>query len=273
MLAIKPGPIHCVCACLWQWRCVVVGGASLVVCQVHGYSGAKYKSFFTLRQAQEFAVGKSRIAKSMMAASDDAGRAPTNDDDNGHSRRKRCAASSEEHTTTTTTTRGKKRRTTEICPSTTTTKTTPTTVPYISILFDGGARGNPGVAGAGAAITCFGTTLHRKTIHVRHFVGVRATNNQAEYHGVIVGLAVALEQIQQQQKNSDIPPPTIKLIVQGDSHLIIQQLRGEYQVKSKKLKPLYARAQQLLTQIQETTSCSVVLEHVYRSDNKLADSE
>ncbi len=151
----------------------------------------------------------------------------------------------------------------------------------ISIMFDGGARGNPGVAGCGASITLpmavvesHATTGPKTTItqtmHVRHFVGMNATNNDAEYRGLLAGLSVAAEHVQTQVPRGQV---VIRLIVQGDSKLIIQQLNGAFQVKNENLKPLFQHAQKLIRTILDhgAPGSWVLHEHVYRSSNHVAD--
>jgi ribonuclease HI len=59
--------------------------------------------------------------------------------------------------------------------------------------------------------------------------------------------------------------------VQGDSKLIIQQLKGNYTCKSPKLKPYYEKAIQLLDDFQSFAQFRLSLEHVYRESNKQAD--
>jgi len=54
--------------------------------------------------------------------------------------------------------------------------------------FDGGSRGNPGVAGSGAVIY---NSAGKEVWHGYHYVGSTNTNNQAEYDGLIVGLEQA----------------------------------------------------------------------------------
>src|ERR1700759_729773 len=98
--------------------------------------------------------------------------------------------------------------------------------------FDGGSRGNPGPAGVGAVVMSQdGTPL----VTVGKFIG-RATNNVAEYMGLITAL--------QEAKKLGAK----KIIIRGDSELIIKQMRGEYRVKNPELRPLYEEAQDLIHQ-------------------------
>jgi ribonuclease HI len=143
--------------------------------------------------------------------------------------------------------------------------------------FDGGARGNPGPAGAGAEVITRITrgdnkgVVKRSKTKVRKYLNIM-TNNQAEYHGLLCGLEYML-QVLVGMKEED---PSVTLVVQGDSDLIIRQLKGEYQCKSDKLKPLYRRAKQLVREIKETAAgkeLDVTYEHVYRNANGPADGK
>jgi ribonuclease HI len=118
------------------------------------------------------------------------------------------------------------------------------------LMVDGAARGNPGEAGCGAAIYDENGTVVRE---LSRYLG-RATNNVAEYEGLLMGLEALLHL---GQKN---------IVVQSDSQLMVRQLNGEYRVKDAKLKILFDRAQHLLRQFQ-----SYRILHVRREMNKLAD--
>jgi ribonuclease HI len=93
-----------------------------------------------------------------------------------------------------------------------------------TMYFDGGAVPNPGKA-AGAAIIGKKTAV-KKLAH--------ATNNQAEYTGLIVGLTMALE--------NDIK----RLYIMGDSKLVISQIEGVWKVDNMDLKKMHAEAYELL---------------------------
>jgi len=115
---------------------------------------------------------------------------------------------------------------------------------------DGGSRGNPG--DAACAVVIFdesGGELLRRAKRLG-----KATNNQAEYEGVIYALELAGQL------------GTKKLEIRMDSELVVRQLEGAYKVKNEGLKPLHARACELLDGFQ-----SVAVTHVRRADNKLAD--
>ena len=120
----------------------------------------------------------------------------------------------------------------------------------ITLQFDGGSRGNPGPAGIGVVLRAEDGT---PVVTLGKFIG-RATNNVAEYKALIT----ALEQAKKLGAK--------KIIIRGDSELIIKQMRGEYRVKNPDLKQLYDEAQHLLAQFDKSK-----IEHNYREDNTLAD--
>lgn len=146
----------------------------------------------------------------------------------------------------------------------------------IDVHFDGGSRGNPGSAGSGAHIVIAskedesGQSVDKQTIQVRKYLS-RATNNIAEYQGLISGLQeakhVALNF--KSTTNEDI----IHLNVRGDSDLIIQQMNGTYQCKSKNLMPLHKQAKSLVTEMKSLAPMNITFEHVYREDNSVADGK
>ena len=120
----------------------------------------------------------------------------------------------------------------------------------ITAYFDGGARSNPGPAGYGVYIVDDqGTVL----AELHGSLGV-ATNNVAEYHGLIAALQWAAEH--------EVTAITIK----GDSLLIIEQMRGNYKVKNEGLKPLHMQARMLVMEIGDVT-----FQHVPREQNTDAD--
>jgi len=115
---------------------------------------------------------------------------------------------------------------------------------------DGGARGNPGPAAYGYVLeTEDGTVLaaHGEAIGV-------ATNNVAEYSGLIAGLRRAIE----------LAVPDVEVV--SDSELMVKQLRGEYRVKNEALRALFVEATRLARQLRH-----VEYRHVKRAHNELAD--
>jgi len=115
---------------------------------------------------------------------------------------------------------------------------------------DGGARGNPGPAGFGARIEDFEGHLVREE---SGFLGV-ATNNVAEYQGLIAALRAAVEM------------SAATLEVRADSELMVRQMNGQYRVKNAGLKPLHAEAKSLAARIPRFS-----IRHVPREENREAD--
>jgi ribonuclease HI len=115
---------------------------------------------------------------------------------------------------------------------------------------DGGARGNPGPAAYAYVLEAEdGTVLasHGETIGV-------ATNNVAEYRGLVAGLEKAVE----------LAIPEVEVL--SDSELMVKQMRGEYKIKNEALQDLSfeaARAARKLTKVE--------YRHVRREHNELAD--
>lgn len=148
----------------------------------------------------------------------------------------------------------------------------------ITIHFDGGSRGNPGTAGAGAEVKVLSKdkcTIH----HVRKYCGEKQTNNYAEYTGLIEGLKVANECIMYHSNavgRPEVPSwrPSYRIFVYGDSNLVIQQMNGCWQCKNANIQPLYKEACALKSAILDRVGLNgVVFEHVYREQNKVADGE
>jgi ribonuclease HI len=115
---------------------------------------------------------------------------------------------------------------------------------------DGGARGNPGPAGYGVHIEDEAGAL---LAELHGALGV-ATNNVAEYNGLLAALRWAIDH------------GYGEVHVRADSELLVKQMRGEYKIKNEGLKPLAARARLLMTELDR-----VHFEHVRREHNKDAD--
>ena len=97
---------------------------------------------------------------------------------------------------------------------------------------DGGSRGNPGPAGYGAAV--LDPDSGEVLAEVAAAIGV-ATNNVAEYGGLIAGLRAAAEL-----------DPDAELTVRMDSKLVVEQMSGRWQVKHEALRPLAREAASLV---------------------------
>jgi len=121
----------------------------------------------------------------------------------------------------------------------------------INVWIDGGARGNPGPAGYGVHIE----DAHGNVLAELHGALGIATNNVAEYNGLLAALRWAVEHGQRD------------VHVRADSELLVKQMRGEYKIKHEGLKPLAARARLLMMELGGTAT----FEHVRREFNKDAD--
>lgn len=116
---------------------------------------------------------------------------------------------------------------------------------------DGGSRGNPGPAGYGSVVidAATGETLAERA----EYIGV-ATNNVAEYRGLVAGLEAA--------RALDA---TARVRVRMDSKLVVEQMSGRWKIKHPDMKPLAARAAGVLPGSQ------VTYEWIPRERNKHAD--
>ncbi len=116
---------------------------------------------------------------------------------------------------------------------------------------DGGARGNPGPAGSGAVIYDENDNI---IAEVFEYIG-EATNNQAEYYGVIIGL----------KKAKEIGVRELDVFL--DSELIVKQVNGEYRVKNEILAKKYLEVYNL-----KQSFVSISFSHIPREKNQKADS-
>lgn len=117
---------------------------------------------------------------------------------------------------------------------------------------DGGSRGNPGVAAGGAVVidAASGDVLTEVGVYVGF-----ATNNVAEYRGLIAGLEAAC-----------VRDPEASIHVRMDSKLVVEQMTGRWKVKHPDMQQLRTRAHSLIT------GRSVTFEWVPRLSNKRADA-
>ncbi|MET9205011.1 MULTISPECIES: bifunctional RNase H/acid phosphatase [Streptomyces] len=123
---------------------------------------------------------------------------------------------------------------------------------------DGGSRGNPGPAGYGAVVIdgATGETL----AEAAEYIGV-ATNNVAEYRGLIAGLTAAKALF----PDAGTTGPDLRVHVRMDSKLVVEQMSGRWKIKHPDMKPLAARAAAILP------PSSVTYEWIPRAQNKHAD--
>lgn len=125
----------------------------------------------------------------------------------------------------------------------------------ITIFTDGGARGNPGPAGAGAVIL---DEKGRTLKEISDYLG-EATNNAAEYEALIRALLAAKKLFHSAFFGLEVD-------VRMDSELIVRQMQGKYKVKAPELKPRFVQVQALIAQAKK-----VSFTHVRREQNKHAD--
>ncbi|MGW0942478.1 bifunctional RNase H/acid phosphatase [Streptomyces sp. NPDC002623] len=116
---------------------------------------------------------------------------------------------------------------------------------------DGGSRGNPGPAGYGSVVIDAGTG--ETLVERAEYIGV-ATNNVAEYRGLLAGLRAAREL-----------DPSAAVRVRMDSKLVVEQMSGRWKIKHPDMKPLAAEAARILPRPQ------VTYEWIPREQNKHAD--
>ncbi|MEU0663147.1 bifunctional RNase H/acid phosphatase [Streptomyces lavendulocolor] len=116
---------------------------------------------------------------------------------------------------------------------------------------DGGSRGNPGPAGYGAVV--LDPVSGEPLVEAAEYIGV-ATNNVAEYKGLVAGLKAARELA---------PEATVR--VRMDSKLVVEQMSGRWRIKHPDMKPLAAEAARIFPPSQ------VTYEWIPRERNKHAD--
>jgi ribonuclease HI len=116
---------------------------------------------------------------------------------------------------------------------------------------DGASRGNPGEAGFGVQVCA---ADGRELASLYGYLG-RATNNVAEYQGLLHGLRFALQQ------------GAREVDVFSDSELLVRQIAGRYRVKNPGLLPLFREAQGLLARFDRAH-----VSHVPREQNREADA-
>ncbi|MFF8353982.1 bifunctional RNase H/acid phosphatase [Streptomyces chartreusis] len=116
---------------------------------------------------------------------------------------------------------------------------------------DGGSRGNPGPAGYGSVV--IDATTGQTLAEAAEYIGV-ATNNVAEYRGLVAGLRAAHEL-----------DPSAAVHVRMDSKLVIEQMSGRWKIKHPDMKPLAFEASKVFPAPQ------VTYEWIPREQNKHAD--
>jgi broad specificity phosphatase PhoE/ribonuclease HI len=120
----------------------------------------------------------------------------------------------------------------------------------VAVEADGGSRGNPGPAGYGAVVL---SPTGEVLAEAAEAIG-RATNNVAEYRGLIAGLDAALAL------------GATHVDVRMDSKLVVEQMSGRWQIKHPDMKPLALQAKSLVRQFEKVTFAWIP-----RERNKHAD--
>lgn len=120
----------------------------------------------------------------------------------------------------------------------------------IEIYVDGGSRGNPGPAGGGFAAYKGGVMV----LEGSEFYGEK-TNNQAEY----LALRTALR-----ESFGQFPEANVHCFM--DSQLVVEQMNGNYKVKSENVRPLHKEVSLIAGQFK-----SFSIQHIRREQNKRAD--
>lgn len=116
---------------------------------------------------------------------------------------------------------------------------------------DGGSRGNPGPSGYGAVVL----EEDGQVLLERNGALGTATNNVAEYNGLIAGLQAAAE----------LQAAVVQ--VRMDSKLVVEQMNGNWKVKHPGLRPLASQAAALVRKFDQ-----VSFEWIPRADNTRADA-
>ncbi len=130
----------------------------------------------------------------------------------------------------------------------------------LSIYTDGGSRGNPGPAAVGVVIK----DQNNKVIHQFGQTIGKATNNVAEYQGVIS----ALKWLINNKGNSSICSDFIRINFFLDSALVVNQLSGLWKVKDANLRELVIKVRQL----EGTLKASIKYTAIPRKKNFEADA-
>jgi ribonuclease HI len=125
----------------------------------------------------------------------------------------------------------------------------------IIIHTDGGARGNPGPAACAFVVDIGDKTIMKGSSYLG-----KATNNHAEYHGVLL----AADWLSKNYKNYQED----KVIFYLDSELVVRQLSGIYKVKDNNLNEIFLQIKDLLKNIDLT----IFYKHIPREKNLIADS-
>lgn len=128
----------------------------------------------------------------------------------------------------------------------------------VYIYSDGGSRGNPGHAAYGFIIY----DDQKQIIYKDGKYIEIATNNQAEYQGVVNALKYLCNYYEKNKIKTNI-----KITIFLDSKLIVEQMNGNYKIKNEGLKPVYWEIRELIIKLGGMVSFI----HIPREKNKEAD--
>lgn len=127
----------------------------------------------------------------------------------------------------------------------------------IIIYTDGGSRGNPGPAAFGYVIQDADGNIIK-----RHGEAIgKATNNEAEYQGVVAALKKAKQMLGKEKLKH------ARIEVRMDSELAVRQLSGTYKIENKNLQPLFIEIWNLRVEL----GGNISFVHIPREENKEAD--
>jgi ribonuclease HI len=123
----------------------------------------------------------------------------------------------------------------------------------MQIYTDGGSRGNPGASACAFVALTDSKVVFKQGKYLGH-----ATNNEAEYQGLIESLLWL----------KTLPPTNVDFFL--DSILVVEQVKGNYRVKKPHLKPLHEQTLALLSQLFPPSTFTIA--YVPRAQNSLADA-
>lgn len=124
--------------------------------------------------------------------------------------------------------------------------------PELIVEADGASRGNPGDAAGGAVV--IDPVTHDVVVRAGILCGV-ASNNVAEYRGMLEGVKCALE-----------INPEVRLHIRMDSKLVVEQMSGRWKIKHPDMQVLATQARELLA------GTAVTFEWIPREENSRADA-
>lgn len=131
------------------------------------------------------------------------------------------------------------------------------TYKILQINTDGGSRNNPGPAAVGV----YASSENKEVFTISHYLGI-ATNNEAEYQGVIY----ALKYLKENQISAE------KTTFVLDSELIVKQITGVYKVKQDHLQSLKNQVLALIAELSDSNLIKdLTFVNVLREKNKDAD--